>query len=85
MLFLLPDEEIDALIREPKTTPKTLFPLRLIEHNKHRRRDYEVKSASASGNEFVIAIRQSTIDGLNFGDSNAQENGIQHAFSFAPL
>jgi hypothetical protein len=64
MLIPLPDEEIDALIREPKTTPRTLFPLRLIEHNKHRRRDYPVKSAS--GNEFVIAIRQSVFDGLNF-------------------
>lgn len=64
MFILLPDEDIDALIREPKTTPKTLFPLKLIEHNKHRRRDYEVQSAS--GNEFVIAIRQSVIDGLNF-------------------
>ena len=38
MLILLPDEDIDALIHEQKTTPKTLFPLRLIEHNKHRRR-----------------------------------------------
>lgn len=64
MLIPLSDEEIDALIREAKTTPKALFPLRLIEHNKHRRKDCEV--TSASGNEFVVAIRQSAIDGLNF-------------------
>lgn len=64
MLIPLPDEDIEALIREPKTTPRALFPLRLIEHNKHRRRDYQVQSVS--GNEFVIAIRQSVIDGLNF-------------------
>jgi hypothetical protein len=63
--FLLTDEEIDVLLHEPKTTPSGLFPLsRLIERNKHRRREYEVQSAS--GNEFVIAVRQSILNTLDF-------------------
>jgi hypothetical protein len=65
-LIQLSDEAIDALISEPKVAPNTLFPLRLNEHNKHRRKDYPVTSATGSGNEFVIAIRQSTFDVMNF-------------------
>jgi hypothetical protein len=64
-LIQLSDAEIDSLIREPKNTPSNLFPLtKLIERDKHKRRDYGV--ASLSGNEFVIAVRQSTLDTLNF-------------------
>ncbi len=65
MVILLADPEIDALIHEPKNTPSNLFPLtKLIERDKHRRKDYGV--TSPSGNEFVIAVRQSTLDMLNF-------------------
>jgi hypothetical protein len=67
MLTILPDAEIDALISEPKNTPVGLLPLsKLIERNKHRRRDYPVTSSTGSGNEFVIAIRQSTMNVLDF-------------------
>jgi hypothetical protein len=65
-MLILSDEEIDTLIHEPKITPTMFFPLRLVERNKHRRKDYEVRSAAASANEFVIAIRQSMLDTLNF-------------------
>jgi hypothetical protein len=61
----LSDEAISALISEAKTTPIGLFPLaKLIERDQHRRRDYEV--SSVSGNEFVIAIRQSMLNTLDF-------------------
>ncbi len=64
MLIPLSDSEIDVLIREPKNTPSSLLPLRLIERNKHRRKEYPV--SSASGNEFVIAVRQAVPNPLNF-------------------
>ena len=65
LIIQLSDAEIAALIREPKNTPTNLFPLtKLIERDKHRRREYGV--TSPSGNEFMIAVRQSTIDVLNF-------------------
>lgn len=63
-LIQLSDVEIDSLIREPKTAPASLLPLRLIERNKHRRKDYPV--SSTSGNEFVIAVRQAVPNPLNF-------------------
>jgi hypothetical protein len=63
-LIQLSDAAIDALIHEPKNTPGSLSPLRLIERNKHRRRDYLV--SSASGNEFVIAVRQAVPNPFNF-------------------
>lgn len=67
MLTILSDAEIDALIREPKNTPVGLLPIsKLVERNKHRRRDYTVTSSSGSGSEFVIAVRQSTINVLDF-------------------
>ena len=64
-LIILPDDQITALIHEPKTTPNGLLPLtKLIERNQHRRRDYQVNSPS--GNEFVIAVRQSMLNTLDF-------------------
>ena len=65
MVIILSDEQIDALIREAKITPTGLLPLnKLVERNRSQRRDYEV--ASASGNEFVIAVRQSVLNALDF-------------------
>jgi hypothetical protein len=65
MLNILSDETISELIAEAKATPSGLFPLtKLIERNQHRRREYEV--TSASGNEFVIAVRQSMLNTLDF-------------------
>jgi hypothetical protein len=67
MLKMLSDNEIDALIHEPKAIPNGLVPLtKLIERNKHRRRDFEMSSISDSGNEFVIAVRQSLLNPLDF-------------------
>jgi hypothetical protein len=65
MLTILSDTEIDALIHEPKSTPSGLLPYtKLVEHNKHLRRDYAVNSAS--GNEFVIYLRKSTLNAFDF-------------------
>ncbi len=64
ILVQLSDAAIDALICEPKDTPTAIFPVRLNQHGKQRRKDYAV--SSASGNEFVIALRQSVINPFNF-------------------
>lgn len=67
MLAILSDAEIDALVHEPKITPSGLLPpTKLVERNKHLRREYEVKSATASGNEFMIMVRQNTINRMDF-------------------
>jgi hypothetical protein len=63
-LIQLSDAEIDSLIREQKNTPASLFPLRLIERSKQRKKDYQV--SSLSGNEFVIAVRQAALNPFNF-------------------
>jgi hypothetical protein len=67
MLTILSDNEIASLIHEPKIMPSGLLPLtKLIERDKHRRREYQVNSASASGNEFLVAVRQSMVNVLDF-------------------
>jgi hypothetical protein len=67
MLKIFSDNEIDALIREPKAIPNGLVPLtKLIERSNHRRRDFEVRSDNDTGNEFVIAVRQSMLNSLDF-------------------
>jgi hypothetical protein len=65
MVFILSDAEIDALIHEPKHTPNGLLPLpKLTLRNQHGRKDFP--ATSASGNEFVIAVRQSMVNTLDF-------------------
>lgn len=67
MLKILSDSDIESLVKEGKIRPNGLVPLgHLAERNNHRRRDYQVDSATDSGNEFVIAIRQSMINPLDF-------------------
>ena len=66
MLSILSDAEIDALIQEPKVVPNGLRATRMIDREKHQRKDFPVASASATGNEFVLALRQSTLDPTNF-------------------
>jgi hypothetical protein len=68
MLTIFSDAEIDSLIHEPKIIPSGLTPLtkQLVERNGHKRKDYSVVSASGSGNEFMIALRQSIINVLDF-------------------
>lgn len=64
-MFLLSDEAINELVNEAKTIPDGLRPFsKLVEHNKHARRDYEI--TCASGSCFVIAVRQSTLNVFDF-------------------
>ncbi len=64
-MLILTDEQILALISEQKTTPEGLVPLgKVVERNQHRRKEFEL--TSASGNNFVIVIRQSMINVLDF-------------------
>ncbi len=64
---ILSDNDIDSLIHEAKVIPAGLLPLgKLAERQKHLRKDFEVKSADATGNSFVVFIRQSTFDPRNF-------------------
>lgn len=64
-MLILADEQISALIRQEKPTPSGLRPFsRLIEHNQYRRRDYEI--TCDSGEEFVIAIRESILNLFDF-------------------
>jgi len=65
-LNVISDAAIDALICEAKTIPGGLFPLTKgqIERNQHRRKEHEI--FCASGNCFVVALRQSTLNTLDF-------------------
>jgi len=64
-MLLLSDEAIRELVNEAKPIPEGLRPFsKLVEYNKHARRDYEI--TCASGNSFVIAIRQSTMNRFDF-------------------
>ena len=64
-MLTLTDEQIGALIKEPKTVPEGLIPLtKMIERNQHRRKELDV--AGASGNNFLIAIRQSMLNPMDF-------------------
>jgi hypothetical protein len=64
-MLLLSDEAIRELVNEPKLIPDGLRPFsKLVEHNKHARRDYEI--TCASGSSFVIAVRQSTMNRFDF-------------------
>ena len=63
--MLLSDDEIKALIREAKPVPKALVPLgKLTEKHQHRRKEYGV--TSDAGNKFLIALRQSMLNPLDF-------------------
>jgi hypothetical protein len=64
-MTVLSDNQIDALISERKTIPDGLCPLtRPIERNLHRRKEFEI--TGASGSNFVLAIRQSTLNPFDF-------------------
>lgn len=62
---ILSDSQIAALISEGKRIPEGLRPLsRQVERNQHRRRDYEI--TGASGNGFLVAVRQSMLNPFDF-------------------
>ncbi len=64
-MIILSEDSIRELIAERKPIPDGLKPLtRLIERNKHLRREYEVKSKA--GNSFVIKLRKSTLNPFDF-------------------
>lgn len=64
-MSILSEETITALIEEPKTIPEGLVPLgRLLMRNQHKRKECDV--ASASGNRFVVYVRQSELNVMDF-------------------
>jgi hypothetical protein len=64
-MSILTDTQIDALIVERKPIPDGLRPIgKQIERNQHKRRDFDVNGAS--GSEFMVAIRQSTLNPFDF-------------------
>jgi len=64
-MLILSEDSIRELIAERKPIPDGLKPLtRLIERNKHLRREYDV--TSKAGNPFMIKIRKSTLNPFDF-------------------
>ncbi len=67
-LNIISDAAINLLICETKIIPGGLCPLSLakgqVERNQHRRKEYEIPCAS--GNCFVVALRQSMLNILDF-------------------
>jgi lysozyme family protein len=62
---VLSEEQINTLIHEAKSIPEGLCPVgKMTERNQHQRKDYEV--ACESGNKYLIAIRQSCLNALDF-------------------
>lgn len=66
LMLTLTEAEIGELIREAKDIPEGLsVPVRLLsERNRHRRKEYEIKTES--GNIFVVKIRQSCANPMDF-------------------
>jgi hypothetical protein len=61
----LDDQTIAKLIQEPKSIPEGLLPpVKLITRNRHKRRDYEL--VAPSGNRFVVHVRQSELNIMDF-------------------
>src|SRR5205809_1525066 len=64
-MLILRDEQIQELISEAKAIPDGLCPLgKTIERNQHRRKEFDI--TCASGHRFMIAIRQSMLNMLDF-------------------
>jgi hypothetical protein len=64
---ILSDKEIEDLVLEPKRIPDGLSPLRrLTQHGMHVRKDFEVESKISPDNGFVVKVRQSSINSLDF-------------------
>jgi len=64
-MFTLSEQEIAALICELKPRPEELYPpKRLASRNHHQRREFPV--VTESGNKFVIMLRQSEMNVLDF-------------------
>ena len=64
-MHILSDEQISALISERKAIPNGLCPLEKMSiRNLHKRKDFEF--AGDSGSNFTIAVRQSTLNMMDF-------------------
>jgi hypothetical protein len=64
-MSILSDQTIANLIQDAKTIPVGLVPLgKLVSRNQHKRKECDV--ASASGNPFVVYVRQAELDVMNF-------------------
>jgi hypothetical protein len=64
-MYALSDEEIRSLLAESKAIPADLRPLKHMgERHQHKRKDFSV--SGEAGHEFVIAIRQSSLNVLDF-------------------
>src|SRR6266446_2974298 len=64
-MHILSEERISELIAEQKPLPSGLDPLgTLTKRSQHHRRDYNV--VASSGNEFLVAIRRSALNMLDF-------------------
>jgi hypothetical protein len=63
---ILSDNEIAALIQEPKRLPAGFSPKPKTQRAGHLRKDFQVASTQKAGNEFVLALRQSTHNSADF-------------------
>jgi hypothetical protein len=64
---ILSDKEIEALVLEPKRIPEGLRPLKKVtQHGLHMRKEFEVESKTNPDNEFLVIVRQNTINPLDF-------------------
>jgi len=64
-MIILSEVEIMALIREGKPIPEKLCPIRnMTDRHQHRRKNFDI--TGESGSEFVIKVRQSTLNILDF-------------------
>lgn len=64
-MVILPEQRIQELILEAKTIPAGLDPLGVLgQRNSHLRKDYKI--VCPSGNEFLLALRKSVINVLDF-------------------
>lgn len=64
-MIILSDHEIKALLLEGKAIPDGLCPLKqMTERHQHKRKNLDL--TGESGNEFVIAIRQSMLNYRDF-------------------
>jgi len=64
MPILLSDEEIEALVLEPKLMPDGLFTPKMAVRNSHRHKSYEI--SCDTGHLFVVKIRESCVNPMNF-------------------
>ena len=65
MAVTFTDKEIDALVGERKTLPQD-WPARVQLRPKRGHRERSLDVAGASGNEFRVILRQSSLNKLNF-------------------